>query len=96
LTLLALGNAIAAWLDRGPRRPWWLGAVAIVVVERVATFAYFIPAMVRLMGAEGLARAEVQAALSQWLFLNHGRHALTLAAWLAALKALSLRGDHDG
>jgi hypothetical protein len=93
LTLLAAGNAIAAWLDRGPGRAWWLSAVAIVVLERIATFAYFIPTMVRLMGAEGLARADVAAGLSQWLFLNHGRHALTLAAWLAALKALSLRGD---
>jgi hypothetical protein len=40
-----------------------------------------------------LDEAEVQAALSQWLLLDYGRHALTLAAWLAALKALSLPGE---
>ena len=38
-------------------------------------------------------KAEVKAALSQWLLLDYGRHALTLAAWLAALKALSLPGE---
>ena len=54
LTLPAVGNAIAAWLGQGPRRAWWLSAVAIVVLERIATFAYFIPTMVRLMGAEAL------------------------------------------
>lgn len=89
LTLLTLANAVAAWVDDGPRRYWWLAAVVIAVVERVATFAYFIPTMVRLSGAADVPEAEVRAGLAQWLLLNHGRHVLALAAWLAALKALS-------
>ena len=92
LTLLTLANLVAAWQDQGPRRYWWLGASLISVVERIWTFSYFIPTMVRLMGAEALPEAEVRAALSQWMGLNHGRHLLTLAGWLAALKALSLPG----
>lgn len=96
LTLLTLANLVAAWLDRGPGRYWWLGAAAIVVAERIATFSYFIPTMLWLQGTEGLSEAEVRAALSQWLFLDHGRHVLTLAAWLAALKAFSLPGKHGG
>ena len=89
LTLLTLANLVAAWRDQGPRRYWWLGAVAITVAERSVTFSYFIPTVIRLMGTEDLPEAEVKAALSQWLFLDYGRHVLTLAAWLAALKALS-------
>jgi hypothetical protein len=89
LTLLTLANAVAAWVDDGPRRYWWLAAVAITVVERVATFAYFFPTMIRLSGAADLSEAEARTGLAQWLLLNHGRHILTLAAWLAALKALS-------
>jgi len=89
LTLLTLANLVAAWQDQGPRRHWWLGAVAITVAERSATFSYFIPTMIRLMGTEDLPEAEVKATLSQWERLSYGRHALTLAAWLAALKALS-------
>jgi hypothetical protein len=77
----------------GPRRYWWLGASAISVVERIWTFSYFIPTIVRLTATEDLDEAEVQAALSQWLLLDYGRHDLTLAAWLAALKALSLPGE---
>src|ERR687891_1403043 len=90
LTLLTVANLITAWRDHGPRRPWWLGAVAIIVVERLTTFSYFIPTMIRLMDAEALPGAEVRAALSEWMLLNQGRHVLTLAGWLAALKTLSL------
>ena len=96
LTLLTLANLVAVWLDREPRRYWWLGAIAIILVERIATFSYFIPTMVWLQGTEGLPEAEVQAALSQWLLLDYGRHVLTLAGWLAALKALSLPDKRGG
>jgi hypothetical protein len=58
-------------------------------MERSATFSYFIPTIIRLTGTEDLPEAEVKATLSQWRRLNYGRHALTLGAWLAALKALS-------
>ena len=96
LTLLTLANLIAAWRDDGPRRLWWIGAVAVIIIERLATFSYFIPTMIRLMGTEALQQAEVKTALSQWMFLNHGRHVLTLVAWLAALKALSLPKERSG
>jgi hypothetical protein len=90
LTLLTIASLLAAWWTQGPMRVWYLAAVCLVTVERVATFSYFIPTMVRLMGTEGLAHADVTAALSHWLLMNHGRHVLTLTGWLAALKALSL------
>lgn len=90
LTLLTIASIFAAWMAQGPMRPWYLAAVCIVILERIATFSYFIPTMVRLMGTEGLPDADVKATLSQWLLMNHGRHLLTLAGWLAALRALSL------
>jgi hypothetical protein len=65
LTVLTIANLIAAWLTQGPMRFWYLAAVCIVIVERVVTFSYFIPTMVRLMGTEGLAGGDVRAALSQ-------------------------------
>lgn len=90
LTLLTLASLVAAWLTEGSMRSWYLAAVCIVIIERIATFSYFIPTMVRLMGTDAKAEADVKAGLSQWLLMNHGRHVLTLASWLAALKALSL------
>lgn len=90
LTLLTVASIFAAWMTQGPMRAWYLAAVCIIIVERIATFSYFIPTMLRLMGTEGLADADVKATLSQWLLMNHGRHVLTLTGWLAALRALSL------
>jgi hypothetical protein len=78
--LTVLANLIAAWLTQGPMRFWYLTAVCIVIVERVATFSYFIPTMVRLMSTEGLADGDIKAALSHWLLMNLGRHVLTLPA----------------
>src|SRR5919109_5191185 len=54
LTLLTLANLVAAWQEQGTRRHWWLGASAITVVERIWTFSYFIPTMIRLMESEDL------------------------------------------
>jgi len=61
-------------------------------VERIATFSYFIPTAVRLMRAETLPSAKVEAMASRWMRLNHVRAALALTGWLAALRALSLPG----
>ena len=66
LTLLALANLIAAWLDKS-KTQMWLSAVFIVLIERLTSFSYFIPAMLSL-AASDLPRAEIAARLSQWLF----------------------------
>jgi hypothetical protein len=95
LTVLTVANLIAAWVDSSPRRPWWLSAAAIIVLERIATFSYFIPTMMGLTSSE-LPEAEVKATLSQWLLFNHGRHVLTLSGWLMALKAFSWPSEHSG
>lgn len=51
LTVLTVANLIAAWMDSSPRRSWWLSAAGVILLERVATFVYFIPTMVGLSGA---------------------------------------------
>jgi hypothetical protein len=76
LTLLTVANLFAAWLEPSPKRKWWLWAAVTIVLERVATFAYFIPTMISLMGSER-SDLEIKAALSQWLLFNYGRHLLT-------------------
>lgn len=95
LTLLTIANAVASWRDSTPRRRAWRAAVAIALLERVVTFGYFIPRMISMMG-EPSAGPDVDAALGQWMLLNHGRHVLTLSAWIAALSALSLSHARPG
>lgn len=92
LTLLTIASLVVAWQSVGPERAWWLAAALVIVVERVATFGYFIPGMIAMQGGIGVPDVEGKAALSRWLWLNTGRHALTLIGWLLALRALVLRG----
>jgi hypothetical protein len=68
-----VANLFAAWLEPSPKRKWWLWAAVTIVLERVATFAYFIPTMISLMGAER-SDLEIKATLSRWLLFNYGRH----------------------
>jgi hypothetical protein len=90
LTLLTLANLLAASQSQGAKHDWWLGAALVTLVERIATFAYFIPTAVRLMRAEAIPPAKVAAMASRWMALNHVRGTLAFIGWLAALKALSL------
>jgi len=86
LTLLTVANLVAAWYSASPRRELWLGAVAVVVIERIATFAYFMPTMDRLQN-HGLRPSQVDTTASRWISLHHVRTGIYLAAWIAALYA---------
>ena len=89
LTLLAAANLISAWFAVGELRLWWLTAAIAVVIERVLTFVYLIPTMVRLLAAADSPQSVAVAV--RWERLNYVRHLLTLAAWLSALQAFGLR-----
>jgi hypothetical protein len=88
LSLLTIGSLIAASRGQGARYQWWLVATIIALADRLATFSYFIPTLLRLQRASA-SRVEIVARLARWIRLNHVRNALTLLAWMAAMKALS-------
>jgi hypothetical protein len=90
LTLLTLASLVAAWWTPSEVRDWWLAAAAAVLVDRVMTFAYFIPTMLTLMNEGAISGSDAVAKATQWINLGYIRHAATLAAWLAALRAFSL------
>jgi hypothetical protein len=88
LTLLTLANLVAAWRFDGSVRAWWLAATSMALADRIVTFSYFIPTMVGLMQAPDSPESVTTAV--RWANFNYGRHAIVLAAWLAALKTFSL------
>ena len=91
LTLLTLANLIAAWWwAQGAMRGWWIGAAMAALADRVFTFSYFVPTMIKLMSDANLSQAEAVAMAVRWGQLNHLRHVFMLVAWLLALKAFSL------
>ncbi|WP_163868755.1 DUF1772 domain-containing protein [Myxococcus eversor] len=87
LTLLTLASLYFATRATGPLRFWWLLAALVALVDRLFTFSYFIPTMVKLMQAPDNP-SSVESALL-WARLNHLRHLLVAGAWFASLQALS-------
>jgi hypothetical protein len=92
LTLLTLANLVFAWRAQDAIRGWWLGAAVVALVDRIFTFSYFVPTLVRLMSDENLSQSQAVAIAMRWGQLNYLRHVIVLAAWLLALKAFSLSG----
>ena len=90
LTLLTVANLVAALRTQGPARGWWLTAAIVTLVERAATFGYFIPTIIRLQRTSTLTQTAVRTALARWVRLNYVRNTLTLVAWIAALKVLAM------
>ena len=96
LTLLTLASLVAAWQTPGARGAWWLGAAVITLVERIMTFSFFIPTMLKLQRGQISPESKVKAIASRWVNLNYVRAALNLAAWIAALQAFSLPSVNGG
>jgi len=90
LTLLTLANLVVAWQSQGPEHYWWLSASLIVLIERIATFTFFIPTAIKLMRDEPSSAFTNKNSASRWVSLNYIRLFLNLIGWIAALKGLSL------
>jgi Domain of unknown function (DUF1772) len=88
LTLLTIAILVIAWRAPGPLRDWWLASAVLALGDRIFTFSYFIPTMIRLMRATDSSESVAKA--SQWANLNYVRLTIALAAWLAALKAFAV------
>lgn len=90
LTLLTIANLVMAFRSDAPAHDWWLMSSVIVLIERIGTFAFFIPIAIKLMRADTLPPAKVSSLVTVWTRLNYIRNLLTIIAWLAALKTLTL------
>lgn len=83
-----LGSGLAAALLKPAKQPG--RAVFVVLVERGVTFGYLIPTMLRFQRDQAVSEASIRRALARWARLNYLRNTLTLVAWVAVLKALSM------
>src|SRR5436190_2561055 len=92
LTLLTVANVIAGWNAEDAVRAWWLAAALAALADRVLTFAYFIPTMIRLTRMPDSPQSGATAV--RWLRVNYLRHVLVLAAWLLSLQAFALLNQH--
>jgi len=91
--MLAIVNLVLAWRYTGNAHAAWLTAALIIVVNRVITFSYFVPTMVRKFERpEKLDAAWLKKAVNRWTFLSPFRIVIEFLAWGTALYALVLLG----
>jgi hypothetical protein len=84
LTLLTTANLVLAWQSQPPTRSWWLAAALMALTERVATFSFFIPTVLKLQQSTH-SSAKIGHLVGLWIGFNYIRHALTLLACVSAL-----------
>ena len=87
LSLLTLVNCYFAFVSTGPVRTLWLAACAVTLVERIFTFAFFIPKAIGLMRGDASPTVTALHTAEKWRLLNWLRLLLSLIAWLLALLA---------
>ena len=90
--ILAAVTLVSAFWMEGARRTWsWVGAVGEIVAFAM-TLLYFRPTLVRLfMGhGAGLSPEAIRSTVRRWVLWNRIRVVITLVAWCAALRALTL------
>ncbi len=91
LTILCLANLVAAWLFNGVGSDVWLASAIIIAMERVFTFTYFIPNVLKIeQGSESIRKPQLKRMVTHWMYLNYIRIIMTLIAWILALEAFSL------
>ena len=90
LTLLTLASCVIVSNPVTARERWWLAGAAVMLVERVATFGYFIPTLLKLLQSERWSAEKAEHAARHWIRRNYMRSVFAVVGWLAALRALSL------
>jgi hypothetical protein len=93
LTLLTIANLILAWDSPEPRYQWWIASAVITLIERITTFSYFIPTIIRLQRANSLSPKKVSTSVAMWIRVNYLRNVLTLIAMIFALRAFWLHSN---
>jgi len=88
LTLLTLIVIFLAWRTKGEMRKWLLLTAALLVIDRLMTFTYFIPTMVGLM-SDSLEPTKAAEIARQWGNMNIVRLTIASLAFLAALKTFA-------
>ena len=92
LGLLAIATLLSGLRTRAEHRKWRIGGTILALVVVVFTFAWFVPNIIRLTGKSVMTMSgdELTSLTNWWVRLNWVRAVLYLAAWFAALRALTI------
>jgi Domain of unknown function (DUF1772) len=90
--LSALAALFSGLRTRPEHRKWRIAGTVLALVVVVATFAWFVPNIIRLNSEAVLTMSgeDVKSLTNWWVRLNWVRAVVYSAGWLAALKAFSI------
>ncbi|GGB12548.1 hypothetical protein [Puia dinghuensis] len=87
--LLSVINIPLAWNHTGGAHVYLLAGAVAVFINRVITFSYFIPVMIRkIMQPETIEAARLQGIVKKWTALSPLRLVFELFAWIMLVVAL--------
>jgi len=87
--LLSIVSIVLAWKHKCEAQAWLLAAALTVFVDRVITFSYFIPVMIRkIMQPETIEAPRLRKIVRQWTMLSPIRVVLGLIVWIMLVIAL--------
>ncbi|HVW15692.1 MAG TPA: hypothetical protein VHB54_17800 [Mucilaginibacter sp.] len=87
--LLSMINIIMACTYHGAGLACWLTAAVLIFLNRIFTFSYFIPVMIRqIMQPEKIEAGRLSAIVKQWTALSPVRLIPEFAAWCLLVAAL--------
>ena len=90
--LTAIAALLSGLKTPAEHRRWRIVGTVLALIVVVATFAWFVPNIIKLMSKDVLTMSadEIASVTNWWVRLNWVRAVLYAAGWLAALKALSI------
>ena len=91
-TLTTIALLISSFWTQGLQRKLLVGASVTAMIVQAATFAWFVPNIIRLFGSDVLTmnRDEITTLVSSWVNLNWLRAVLLFTAWTFSLLAIRL------
>ncbi len=90
LTLLTFVNLYFALRSTGVLHTWWLSACILILAERIGTFSYFIPTILKLVNTEKLTDHRALKKAEQWKQFNKIRIILNMSGLVASVFAYTL------
>jgi len=91
LTILMIINIVLAAQFTGSISTLWLSASLIILVERIMTFSFFIPTIIKLQRNKDMTEENVSKKISLWIRMNYVRNILILLSWILILQVIILR-----
>ena len=87
--LLSIISIVLFWNYKGGAQPYLMAAAVAVFIDRVITFSYFIPVMIRkIMEPEKIEKSRLQKIVRQWIMLSPIRVVFGLFVWIMLVVAL--------